>query len=108
MLNFLVHKIFTLYINGVLNCKCPLQGQKVNHYKMQHHIYPKRRTMLHSDILEKRALLLSLGWLNTFGLMLNQSSQPEHGETTFLRNIGTFNHWTAEKPNRIPSSIEQS
>ena len=26
MLPFLVHKIFTSYINGVLNCKCPSQG----------------------------------------------------------------------------------
>ena len=25
-LPFLVHKIFTLYINGVLNCKCPAPG----------------------------------------------------------------------------------
>jgi len=24
----LVHKIFTLYINGVLNCKCPAPGPK--------------------------------------------------------------------------------
>jgi hypothetical protein len=28
MLHFLVHKIFTLYINGVLNCKCQAAGQK--------------------------------------------------------------------------------
>ena len=28
MLPFLVHKIFTLYINGVLNCECPATGQK--------------------------------------------------------------------------------
>ena len=28
MLPFLVHKIFTLYINGVLNCKCPAPGPK--------------------------------------------------------------------------------
>ena len=27
MLPFLVHKIFTFYINGVLNCKCPDPGQ---------------------------------------------------------------------------------
>jgi len=26
MLPFLVHKIFTLYINGVLNCKYPAPG----------------------------------------------------------------------------------
>ena len=26
MLPFLVHKIFTFYINGVLNCKCPAPG----------------------------------------------------------------------------------
>jgi len=26
MLHFLVHKIFTFYINGVLNCKCPAPG----------------------------------------------------------------------------------
>ena len=29
MLPFLVHKIFTFYINGVLNCKCPAPGPKV-------------------------------------------------------------------------------
>jgi len=29
MLLFLVHKIFTFYINGVLNCKCPAPGPKV-------------------------------------------------------------------------------
>jgi len=28
MLLFLVHKIFTYYINGVLNCKCPAPGPK--------------------------------------------------------------------------------
>jgi len=28
MLHFLVHRIFTLYINGVLNCKCPAPGSK--------------------------------------------------------------------------------
>jgi len=28
MLPFLVHKIFTLYINGMLNCKCPAPGPK--------------------------------------------------------------------------------
>jgi len=28
MLPFLVHKIFTLYINFVLNCKCPAPGPK--------------------------------------------------------------------------------
>jgi len=26
-LPLLVHKIFTLYINGVLNCKCPAPGR---------------------------------------------------------------------------------
>jgi len=26
ILPFLVHKIFTFYINGVLNCKCPAPG----------------------------------------------------------------------------------
>ena len=30
MLPFLVHKIFTFYINGVLNCKYPAPGPKVN------------------------------------------------------------------------------
>jgi len=28
MLPFLVHKIITFYINGVLNCKCPAPGPK--------------------------------------------------------------------------------
>ena len=28
MLPFLVHKIFTFYINDVLNCKCPAPGSK--------------------------------------------------------------------------------
>jgi len=28
MLPFLVYKIFTFYINGVLNCKCPAPGPK--------------------------------------------------------------------------------
>ena len=28
MINFLVHKIFTLYINDVLNCKWPAPGPK--------------------------------------------------------------------------------
>jgi len=28
MLPLLVHKIFTFYINGVLNCKCPAAGPK--------------------------------------------------------------------------------
>ena len=28
VLPFLVHKIFTFYINGVLNCKCPAPGPK--------------------------------------------------------------------------------
>ena len=28
MLSFLVHKIFTFYINGMLNCKCPSPGPK--------------------------------------------------------------------------------
>ena len=28
MLAFLVHKIFTFYINGVLNCICPAPGPK--------------------------------------------------------------------------------
>jgi hypothetical protein len=28
MLPFLAHKIFTFYINGVLNCKCPAPGAK--------------------------------------------------------------------------------
>ena len=28
MLPFLVHKIFTFYINGLLNCKCPAPGPK--------------------------------------------------------------------------------
>ena len=28
MLSFFVHKIFTSYINGVLNCKCPAPGPK--------------------------------------------------------------------------------
>ena len=27
-LPFLVHKIFTFYIHGVLNCKCPAAGPK--------------------------------------------------------------------------------
>ena len=32
MLPFLVHKIFTFYVNGVLNCiNVQLQGQRVNH-----------------------------------------------------------------------------
>jgi len=28
MLSFLVHKIFTFYVNGVLNCKYPASGPK--------------------------------------------------------------------------------
>jgi len=28
MLHFLLHKIFTIYRNGVLNCKCPAPGPK--------------------------------------------------------------------------------
>jgi len=28
ILPFLVHKIFTFYINGALNCKCPAPGPK--------------------------------------------------------------------------------
>jgi len=28
MLHFLVHKMLTFYINGVLNCKCPAPGTK--------------------------------------------------------------------------------
>ena len=28
LLPFLVHKIFTFYVNGVLNCKCPAPGPK--------------------------------------------------------------------------------
>ena len=28
MLPFLVHNIFTIYTNGVLNCKCPAPGPK--------------------------------------------------------------------------------
>jgi hypothetical protein len=28
MLPYLVHKMFTFYINGVLNCKCPAPGPK--------------------------------------------------------------------------------
>jgi hypothetical protein len=28
MLHFLVHTIFSFYINGVLNCKCPAPGPK--------------------------------------------------------------------------------
>jgi len=28
MLPFLIHKIYTFYINGVLNCKCPDPGPK--------------------------------------------------------------------------------
>jgi len=28
MLFFLVHEIFTFYINGALNCKCPAPGPK--------------------------------------------------------------------------------
>jgi hypothetical protein len=28
MLPFLVYEIFTFYINGVLNCKCPAPGPK--------------------------------------------------------------------------------
>jgi len=28
MLSFLVYKIFTVYINGLLNCKCPAPGSK--------------------------------------------------------------------------------
>ena len=28
MLSFLVHKIFTFYINGVLNCECPAPGSE--------------------------------------------------------------------------------
>jgi len=28
MLPFLVHELFTFYINGVLNCKCPAPGPK--------------------------------------------------------------------------------
>ena len=30
MLPFLVHETFTFYLNGVLNCKCPAPGPKVN------------------------------------------------------------------------------
>jgi len=29
MLPFLVHNLFTIYINGVLNCKCTAPGSKV-------------------------------------------------------------------------------
>jgi len=35
MLPFLVHKIFTLYINGVLNLNVQLQGQRVKHYTVK-------------------------------------------------------------------------
>jgi len=28
VLSFLVHKIFTFYVNGVLNCKCSAAGPK--------------------------------------------------------------------------------
>jgi len=28
MLPFVVHKIITFYINGVLNCECPAPGPK--------------------------------------------------------------------------------
>jgi len=36
MLPFLVHKILTFYINGVLNCNVQLQGQRVNTLIQQH------------------------------------------------------------------------
>jgi len=38
MLPFLVHKIFTFYINGVLNCKCPAPGPEgnVNGFRRAH------------------------------------------------------------------------
>ena len=39
ILPFLVHKIFTLYINGVLNCKCSALGPKGYPLCTQHPIY---------------------------------------------------------------------
>ena len=47
MLSLLVHKIFTLYINGVLNCKCPAPEPKGN--------------VLYAENADLAVLYLSLG-----------------------------------------------
>jgi hypothetical protein len=37
-----------------------------------------------------------------FSIHLNQFSHPDDGSRMFLRNGGTFNHYTVQKPNKMP------
>jgi hypothetical protein len=39
-----------------------------------------------------------------FSMYLNQFSYFEGGGSTFFQNVGTFNHYTIQKPKRRPSS----
>jgi len=53
MLPTLVHKIFTFYINGVLNCKCPAPGPKgyimeVICYIRKHHQFVALNSNIHA------------------------------------------------------------
>ena len=59
MLHFLVHKTFTFYINGVLNCKnVQLQGQRVKQSVFRIHRQNESR-LSDKDFVKLRGLLVS-------------------------------------------------
>jgi hypothetical protein len=53
MLSFLVHKIFTFYVNGVLNCKCPAPEPKGLSLRIHPTQHPFHSTC-HASTLELR------------------------------------------------------
>jgi len=50
MLHFLIHKIFTFYTNGVLNCECPAPGPEGLN---MHGIRMKKKMLLVTQILHQ-------------------------------------------------------
>ena len=77
MLPFLVHKIFTFYINGVLNCKCPAPGPKGY---IKKYIYSYLKCIVYDKLLKHR---------QSFRITLCLC--PKHNVMTkIIQNLKTF------------------
>ena len=96
MLPFLVHKIFTYYINGVLNCKHPAPGPKGWTAFQQPVFFP----WLESPLVGKGPLTVEASrsqtyhiWRDFFTLMIGPSQRPlpdntQHSQQTDIHAPG--------------------